>query len=93
MNGTLADSAWKEPKVSLKSKELARKNMDTDFTKTEFKDSDEVLKKKVALMAKMIKKSKTCVMYVGAGMSTSAGINDYATAGAKKVETRNRLEL
>jgi NAD-dependent SIR2 family protein deacetylase len=38
----------------------------------------------------MIKNSKNCVFYVGAGMSTSAGVNDYASK-KKIIEVGNRL--
>lgn len=92
MNGTLADSSWNKPSVSVKSNELARKGLFTGATKTEYMDSDALLKNKVELMAKLIKQSKNCVMYVGAGMSTSAGINDYASK-KRVTEHGNRLEM
>lgn len=43
-------------------------------------------------MAQKIKKAKNVVIYCGAGISTSAGINDIASKG-KKQESGNRLEL
>jgi len=90
LNGKLADSSWAQPKTTVKSDDMARKGLSTHITKTEYGDSDAVLNDKVKLMADMIKKSKNCVFYVGAGMSTSAGCNDYASK--KKVqENGNRL--
>jgi len=92
MNGTLADPSWKTPAVTLKSDERARKGLYSAATKTEYTDSEAVLKEKTKLMAKLIKESKNCVFYVGAGMSTSAGCNDYASK--KKVqENGNRLQM
>ena len=92
MNGTLADPSWKEPAVKVKSNELARKGLTSKATKTEYLDSDTLLKNKVELMANLIKKSKNCVMYVGAGMSTSAGINDYASK-KRVTEHGDRLQM
>ena len=79
MNGKLADASWAQPKTTVKSDEKARKGLSTTITKTEYADSEVVLNAKVKMMAEMIKKSKNCVFYVGAGMSTSAGCNDYAS--------------
>jgi NAD-dependent SIR2 family protein deacetylase len=51
----------------------------------EYVDSDDVIKTKVALLAGIIHKSKSLVVYSGAGISTASGIGDYATSSASKV--------
>lgn len=51
LNGALADPSWAEPAIKVKSNELARKGLFTNATKTEYLDSDTLLKNKVNLMA------------------------------------------
>lgn len=44
----------------------------------------DVLQAKVRLLADMVRRSHKCVAYTGAGISTAAGISDYASkAGAR----------
>jgi len=52
------------------------------FTETkadEWIDTAETLKAKVAILADMIRRSKQCLAFTGAGISVAAGISDYAT--------------
>eukprot|EP01083_Nonionella_stella_P140540 431081_1 len=43
----------------------------------EYFDSDKVLDEKVTKMAKLVQKSKHCVIFTGAGISTECGIKDF----------------
>jgi len=50
----------------------------------EFHDTPEALKAKVKLLAHMLRRATHSVVYTGAGISTAAGISDYASkAGAR----------
>ncbi len=49
----------------------------TEEQKKEFFDSEEVLDRKIQLLADMILNSKHFISFTGAGISTSAGIPDY----------------
>lgn len=51
----------------------------------EYLDSPEVLKAKVKLMAEMLRQSKSCCAYTGAGLSRSSGIPDYASKATNSV--------
>lgn len=42
-------------------------------------DEPDVLENKIAILASLIKESKKCIVYSGAGISTSSGISDYAS--------------
>ena len=90
LNGTDSDPSWPAPKVSLKSNQKARADLPGRITKTEYRDTEEVFKAKVKLLAKWIKQASNQVIYAGAGMSTAAGINDVASS-TRKVESGNRL--
>ena len=52
-------------------------NIDQEDEKKEFFDTDEELEKKIDLLAKWVKESKHCIMFTGAGISTSTGIPDF----------------
>ena len=92
LNGNGCDPNWAAPKVSVKSNQKARPDLPGRITKTEYRDTDEVFKQKIKLLAKWIKESSNQVVYAGAGMSTAAGINDVASKG-KKTEHGNRLNM
>lgn len=52
-------------------------NIEHEDDKKEFFDSPEELERKIDLLAKWVKESKHCVMFTGAGISTSTGIPDF----------------
>jgi len=51
----------------------------TKIPSHEYEDQPETLLAKVKVLADLIKKSKKCCIYSGAGLSTSSGIADYAS--------------
>ena len=64
----------------MKTAEVARKGYEErSKTKAEYKDDPEVLKEKVKVLAKLLRDSGNCVFYSGAGISTGAGVPDYAS--------------
>eukprot|EP00005_Dracoamoeba_jomungandri_P000031 CAMPEP_0174250988 /NCGR_PEP_ID=MMETSP0439-20130205/968_1 /TAXON_ID=0 /ORGANISM="Stereomyxa ramosa, Strain Chinc5" /LENGTH=530 /DNA_ID=CAMNT_0015331191 /DNA_START=42 /DNA_END=1631 /DNA_ORIENTATION=- len=69
---------WAPPLLVTYCEEEARPGYRT-MQAHEYNDDPETLRMKVRQMAKLIKKSKHCLAYTGAGISTSSGINDYAS--------------
>jgi hypothetical protein len=45
----------------------------------EYCDEEDVLRAKVDLLGRLLSSSRRCLLYTGAGLSTAAGIGDYAT--------------
>ena len=90
-HGSRGSVYWKAPTCTLKSDKIAR-GKDKSYvskTQTEYKDQPDVLAAKVKLLAQMIRDSQLCVAYTGAGISTNAGINDYASANKPKNAIKN----
>jgi NAD-dependent SIR2 family protein deacetylase len=52
---------------------------------TEYMDEPAVLDAKIDVLVGLIEKSKNMIVYTGAGISTGAGINDYASKAEKSV--------
>ncbi|KAK3266238.1 hypothetical protein CYMTET_25123 [Cymbomonas tetramitiformis] len=77
-HGSLGLRSWGAPWCTAASDEDARPGFETRKA-NEYQDEPAVLSEKVALLASLIRKSRSCVVYSGAGISTSSGINDYAT--------------
>ena len=57
----------------------ARADMGTEIDSSEFHDSPVVLAAKVDRLAAMVLRAERMVVYSGAGLSTAAGIGDYAS--------------
>lgn len=92
-----AGRAWEPPKLAARSQAEARPGYNA-YDASEYLDTQQVLKEKVAVLADLWKQSRNCVIYTGAGLSTSAGIGDYASKAKgsvvnKKTSTGSRLEL
>lgn len=68
-----------EPECIAECKQLARADMGTSIDASEYHDSEAILDAKITLLAQMIQQSTACCVYTGAGLSTSAGIGDYAS--------------
>jgi len=91
---------WSPPKLAAATDATARPGY-KDYDASEYLDTPEVSREKVKLLAEMWSKSRACVVYTGAGLSTAAGIGDYASKASGSVaphrgskgSTSNRLEL
>jgi hypothetical protein len=71
----------KEPIVVSECDEDARGSYERTMKAHEYMDEPETLQLKVKKLAELIMDSKRCVAYTGAGLSTGAGIGDYASRG------------
>mmetsp|Transcript_6014 Transcript_6014/g.7795 ORF Transcript_6014/g.7795 Transcript_6014/m.7795 type:complete len:426 (-) Transcript_6014:63-1340(-) len=60
----------------------------TNIKAHEYVDTPNTMREKVSELAKMIRNSQNLITYTGAGISTSAGIDDYATK-AKNISVSN----
>jgi len=69
---------WVPPRVTYASDAAARPGYGS-INASEYADTPEVLRAKVSFLAQLISVSRRCVIYAGAGLSTAAGIRDYAT--------------
>lgn len=82
MHGKRFSPDWEEPQTVAACKDLARPKYDSHTTAEEKLDTKATLDKKLDLIADIImsnKSKKSTVVYSGAGLSTAAGIGDYAS--------------
>lgn len=77
-HGFLGNPDWNLPCMTKRCMQEARPGY-TSKMAHEYEDLPEVLLPKVKLLANLVTRSKNCMIYSGAGLSTSSGINDYAT--------------
>jgi NAD-dependent histone deacetylase SIR2 len=88
--------SWPLPKCVCASSDLARPKY-SSVDASEYLDSADVLDAKVDCLIAMLRGSKATCIYSGAGISTSAGIGDYASKGKGSIVAReggqNRLLL
>mmetsp|Transcript_25620 Transcript_25620/g.59738 ORF Transcript_25620/g.59738 Transcript_25620/m.59738 type:complete len:541 (+) Transcript_25620:105-1727(+) len=88
LHGHLGDRKWAPPRMATRCGERARPGY-AGTRAHEFLDEPEVLRAKVKLLAELFRRAETPVIYAGAGLSTSAGVSDYATrAGSNSVLNR-----
>jgi len=73
-----------DPRRVVDCKEEARPKMSTGIPAHEYHDEPAVLRTKVQLLADMIRSARCCVAYTGAGISTAAGIGDYASRAGSR---------
>ena len=82
-----APPTWPEPRCVLDSSNKARPGYDS-ASQSEFLDAPEVLDAKLDHLVAMIRASENICAYTGAGISTSAGIGDYASHTKSKLSKR-----
>mmetsp|Transcript_70939 Transcript_70939/g.132685 ORF Transcript_70939/g.132685 Transcript_70939/m.132685 type:complete len:566 (-) Transcript_70939:169-1866(-) len=83
-HGRHGNPSWASPRVARACDEEARPGYKTKKAH-EYLDVEDVLKAKIAALAGLIRRSKNCVAYTGAGISTASGISDYATKASNSV--------
>jgi hypothetical protein len=82
-HGFLGNRSWAPPVKTQHCDVEARPGYQSEKAH-EYEDEEDVLWEKVQLLADLIKKSRHCLIYSGAGLSTSSGISDYATKSNTK---------
>uniref|UniRef100_A0A7S4KEK3 Deacetylase sirtuin-type domain-containing protein n=1 Tax=Prymnesium polylepis TaxID=72548 RepID=A0A7S4KEK3_9EUKA len=85
-------SKWAAPQLAVLSSAEARPGYNS-MSASEYLDTEAVLRAKVGQLAALIRRSKTPIYYCGAGLSTSAGIGDYASNKASSITARPQPSL
>jgi NAD-dependent SIR2 family protein deacetylase len=89
-HGSLGKAEWSKPKLTKVCEAPARPGYLT-MKAHEYLDEDQVLREKVQVLAGLLKRAATAVADTGAGISTSAGIPDWATKHTKSDGTGTKL--
>lgn len=81
MHGSLGTDCDWQPPVCVQEFDAQARYSFTDIKAHEWHDQDDTLRAKVGVLADLVRRSRFCLAYTGAGISTAAGIDDYATKG------------
>ena len=79
MHGKLGEASWPAPQRVTQFDCAARDYCSARIMAHEYLDDAETLRLKVALLAQLVRRSRHMIAFTGAGISTSAGIDDYAS--------------
>ena len=93
-------NSWVAPRVTYLCDDLAARPGYDSMSATEYRDDEAVLHAKVRHVARLVRIAECAVVYAGAGLSTAAGIGDYASqtgaagvaAGAETTASTERLK-
>lgn len=80
---------WAAPRLVVRCDADARPGY-SSMSASEFADDDEVLRGKVRALAELLRQARHCVVYSGAGLSTGAGIPDYASQSPDSLSCAGR---
>lgn len=78
VHGFLRAQSWEAPIKVVHNDEEARPGYQS-MKRHEYNDTPEVLRAKIKLLTELLRTAKYPLAYTGAGISTAAGIDDYAT--------------
>jgi NAD-dependent SIR2 family protein deacetylase len=92
MHGQLGHSDWALPQLIAPSTEKARPDRRASMNAAEYMDEPTVLDQKISLLASLIGRSLNFVALTGAGVSTAAGITDYATKAKASASIQHNLK-
>jgi len=94
MHGLMVQDDWLDPIQVVTCADENRPGYNA-MPSHEYRDDPRTLEKKVALLANLICASSNCMAYTGAGISTTAGIDDYASkySGKKSKMNENRRKV
>jgi len=90
-HGRLGDDQWPMPRAVAQCADDARPGYNS-CSAHEYLDEPDILEKKVALVAELIRKSSRRVIYSGAGISTASGIMDYASKAEGSISKKLQKE-
>lgn len=92
MHGSMGNDEWHNPLIAVHCDVKAREKY-TDILAHEYEEDPRTLQEKVKLLANLIRNSTSACIYSGAGLSTSAGIADYASRAENSQIYKNRKKL
>lgn len=78
-HGKLGSSSWAEPTRVTEFSVAARDYCQERIMAHEYLDTPEVLDEKIKMLAKLVRQARHPLAFTGAGISTAAGIDDYAS--------------
>jgi len=90
MHGRMGDPSWSAPRRTVFCDADARPGYASKKAH-EYMEEPAVLRAKVKLLADLLRRSRNCLAYTGAGISTASGIGDYATRDEATVDARPKL--
>jgi len=88
MHGLMVKEDWLPP-IQVVTCEDANRPGYNSMPSHEYRDDPRTLQKKIALLAELVRSSSNCMAYTGAGISTTAGIDDYASKKSGKQSKLN----
>ena len=92
MHGRLGEhvgAKWEAPRLVTFCEEEARPGYESKMAH-EYCEEPRVLREKVKALSELIRKSKTCTAYTGAGISTASGIDDYASKAKGSIAMKRK---
>eukprot|EP00493_Phyllostaurus_siculus_P027625 UN27972 len=89
IHGNMGKKTWAMPLCVVECAKEARPDYNSMLAH-EYEDDPETLVEKIKVVAQLLKQSRNAMAYTGAGISTSSGIDDYASKAKNTVAFSGR---